>query len=150
MDNTYARAYTEVLEIISHFPKEEYNKIPNEKIQFYRNNMDKDYKYKINPYIDLTEQPISRETNAILVILFRDYFADENQKETLKQILDLNQAKLEKEKSEKYNSEEIFKSAKQKWSYETTPNNEANALVEYKEPFFVKFKKFIFKLLHIN
>ncbi len=150
MDNTYARAYTEVLEIISHFPKDEYDKIPNEKIQFYKNNMDKAYQYKINPYIDLTEQPISRETNAILVILFRDYFADENQKETLKQILDLNQAKLEKEKSEKYNSEEIFKSAKQKWSHETTPNNETNALVEYKEPFFVKFKKFILRLLHIS
>lgn len=150
MDNTYAKAYTEVLEIISHFPKEEYDKIPNEKIQFYKNNMDKTYQYKINPYIDLTEQTISRETNAILVILFRDYFADENQRETLKQILDLNQAKLEKEKSEKYNSAEIFKSAKQKWSYENTPKDETKALVEYKEPFFVKFKNFILKLLHIN
>ena len=34
MTNTYARAYTEVIEILIHFSKEEYNKIPEEKNQF--------------------------------------------------------------------------------------------------------------------
>ena len=44
MINTiYAKAYTEVLEIIRHFPQEEYNKIPKEKIEFYKNNMDKNH-----------------------------------------------------------------------------------------------------------
>ena len=35
--NLYAKAYTEVLEIISYFSKEEYSKIPSEKIEFYEN-----------------------------------------------------------------------------------------------------------------
>ena len=39
MTNAYTRAYTEVLEILSHFSKEEYAKIPTKKIEFYRSNM---------------------------------------------------------------------------------------------------------------
>ena len=46
MTNAYTRAYTEVLEILSHFSKEEYAKIPTKKIEFYRSNMDKKYNYK--------------------------------------------------------------------------------------------------------
>ena len=41
MTNSYAKAYTEVLEILSHFSAEEYSKIPQEKINFYKNNMKK-------------------------------------------------------------------------------------------------------------
>ena len=48
MINTiYAKAYTEVLEIIKHFPEEEYNKIPKEKIEFYKANRDKNYNFTI-------------------------------------------------------------------------------------------------------
>lgn len=85
MINTiYAKAYTEVLEIIKHFPEEEYNKIPKEKIEFYKDNKDKDYVFVINPEIDLSEQNISPEANAIIVNLFRDYFATEEQKVKIK------------------------------------------------------------------
>ena len=48
MINTYAKAYTEVLEILKYFSEEEYSKIPQEKIEFYKNNMDKNYNYNIN------------------------------------------------------------------------------------------------------
>ena len=44
VNSKYAKAYTEVLEIISYFPQEAYNKIPSEKINFYKQNMDKNYK----------------------------------------------------------------------------------------------------------
>ena len=72
MTDTYKRAYTEVLEIINYFPAEEYAKIPNEKIEFYKENMDKEYDFHINPNIDLEKQNISREANAILITLFDD------------------------------------------------------------------------------
>mgnify|MGYP007072994665 FL=1 len=36
MINTYSKAYTEVFEIIKYLPKEEYNKIPKDKIEFYK------------------------------------------------------------------------------------------------------------------
>lgn len=108
MNNLYAKAYTEVLEIINHFSEDEYKKIPKEKIDFYEKHKDRKYDFKINPNIDLAEQNISRKANAILVSLFRDYFATAKQKEILKNLLQQNQEKLEKEKYLKYNHDNIF------------------------------------------
>lgn len=152
INSTYAKAYTEVLEIIKYFPKEEYNKIPKEKIEFYKNNMDKDYSFYINPEIDLSEQNISPEANAIIINLFTDYYATEEQKVKIKEILDLNQKKEEQEKTEKYNPDDIFKNVnKDEHINVETPKNTANtALIEYKESFFTRFKNFIFRILHIN
>ena len=45
MNNTYSLSYVEVLEILKHIPKEDYEKIPKEKIEFYENNKDKNYIY---------------------------------------------------------------------------------------------------------
>ena len=108
MNNLYAKAYTEVLEIINHFSEDEYKKIPKEKIDFYEKHKDRKYDFKINPNIDLAEQNISRKANAILVSLFRDYFATAKQKEILKNLLQQNQEKLEKEKYLKYNPDNMF------------------------------------------
>ena len=152
INSTYAKAYKEVLEIIRYFPEEEYAKIPKEKIEFYKNNMDKDYVFTINPEIDLSEQNISSEANAIIVNLFRDYFATEEQKIKIKEILDLNQKKEEQEKREKYNPDDIFKKTNKakNTDIEMSENHTNTALVEYKESFFTKFKNFIFRILHIN
>jgi len=153
INSTYAKAYTEVLEIIKYFPKEEYNKIPKEKIEFYENNMDKDYVFSIKPEIDLSEQNISPEANAIIVNLFTDYYATEEQKVKIRKILDINQKKEEQETIEKYNPDDIFKKVnnnKETTNIETSENNTNTTLTEYKESFFTRFKNFIFKILHIN
>ena len=152
MNNKYAKAYKEVLEIIKYFPEEEYNKIPKEKIIFYRENMDQNYEFTINPAIDLSEQNISKEANTIIVSLFQDYFATEEQKEKIKEILKSNEVKAEREKRNRYNPDELFKRKNTSKSVHENPDNktEETALVEYKENFFTKFKKFIIKLLHLN
>ena len=106
--NNYPRAYKEVLEIIKHFPKDEYEKIPQDIIKFYEENMDKDYEFSINPSIELSKQGISKEANGIIIRLFQDYFATEKQKETLKRILQLNEIKKDQEKRKKYNPDNIF------------------------------------------
>ena len=108
MKSSYARAYTEVLEIISHFSEEEYKKIPKEKIEFYEKNKDKEYKFKIDSNVDISNQKISQEANAIIILLYREYFATEKQKKILKEILQLNQEKAEIEKKKRYNSNNIF------------------------------------------
>ena len=152
IDSAYSKAYTEVLEIIKYFPEEEYNKIPEEKIEFYKNNMDKDYIFTINPEIDLSEQNISSEANAIIVNLFTDYFATEEQKVIIKEILELNQKKEEEEKSKKYNPDDIFKKVNKEEciNLEATKKSTNTELIEYKESFFTKFKNFILRILHIN
>ena len=144
MTNTYAKAYTEVLEILGQFSIEEYSKIPKEKIDFYKNNMDKDYIYKINPEIDLSQQYISKEANAILISLFRDYFATENQRKTLSNLLNQNQVKLEETKREKYNSNNLFKKNKDNVINEV---EEEKSLVEIKEEKWFKKIFYFFKRL---
>ena len=109
MVNKYERAYTEVLEILKYLPKEEYGKLPKEKIDFYRKNRDKDYLYNINPQLELSKQDISEEANAILVSLFRDYMATEKQKRILKNLLKQNQEKLEETKKAIYDKNNMFK-----------------------------------------
>ena len=127
MTNTYSNAYTEVLEILSHLSKEEYSKIPIDKINFFKNNMNKSYVYKINPEMDLSKQYIYKEANAILICLFRDYFATEKQKKILNNLLTQNQEKIENIKKEKYNSDNIFK------NINTNGIKEQQALVEIKK-----------------
>lgn len=154
MSNNYTKAYKELLEIIKHFPLEEYNKIPKEKIKFYEENMDKNYNFTINPNIDLSEQNISKEAKALIVTLYEDCFATEEQKEKIKEILELNQKKAELEKIEKYNPDDLFKNKKEDVNNNEQENSDENikelSLVEYKENFFTKFKNFILKLLHIK
>lgn len=144
MNNGYSKAYTEVLEIINHFSEEEYNKIPKEKIDFFEENKDKDYNFKIDPNIDLAEQNISQNANAILLTLFRDYFATEKQKEILKNLLQQNQEKIETTKYQKYNPDNIFQDKAEK-----NESKEEVALVEVKTQMWYKkildFFKSIFK-----
>ena len=147
---SYAKAYTEVLEIIKYFPKEEYDKIPAEKIKFYENNMDQDYIFTINPELDLSEQNISPEANAIIINLFTDYFATEEQKSKIKNILEENSQKEELEKRERYNPDNIFKKDIKEEKVEESSTNETVALVEYKESFFKKFINFMKNIFHIG
>lgn len=145
MINAYKRAYTEVIEIIKYFPNEEYAKIPLEKINYYKENMDKDYNFQINPNIELEKQNISREANAILVTLFNDYFATDRQKEILNNLLKQNQQILEEQKQEKYNPSNLFMQSKTQQQNTVTiqENNSENSLIEIKENFFTKFINFI-------
>ena len=96
---TYEMAYVEVLAILKNYlSEEELNQIPKEKIEFFEKNKDHNYIFEINNRLPIEEQNLSEKTNAILVILYRDYFADEQQKETLKQILELNDRIKEQDK----------------------------------------------------
>ena len=83
--------------------------------------------------------------------MYQDYFATEEEKAKINKILELNELKAEQEKRKKYNIEDIFKNKRfEKIEEETVENTESITLVENKETFFKKFKKFIFKLLHIS
>ena len=71
----YSIAYTEVLEILKHMPKKDYNKVPKEKINFYASNCEKEYTYKLNPNVNFNNQKMTEITKAILANLYRDYWA---------------------------------------------------------------------------
>ena len=131
MISNYPKAYKEVLEIIKYLPKEEYERIPKEKIEFFEQNCDNEYNFVFDVSKTLEEQEFLRETNAIIVTLFRDYFASDTQKEKLERILVANEQKYQEELKKKYNPDDIFK--KQEKVYQKPIENENMQMIEVKE-----------------
>ena len=135
----YRVAYTEVVEILKYVPDEDVQKIPEEKLVFYKNNMDNEYTYKLDMTKEFEEQEMSEITKAILANIFRDYWATPYQKEKIEAKEKYDLEKLEEEKREQYNPDNIFKNKKEETFEENT-----NLPVEIKkETFFKKLISFI-------
>ena len=121
VDNKYAVAYSEVLEILKHIPTEDYNKIPRSKIELFETNADNEYKFNYDPRKTLEEQDVSNITKGIIILLFRDYWATEIQRNKIVSKQNYDRVKLEEKKKEKYNPDNIF------------INNHKNSLVDIPE-----------------
>ena len=131
----YKIAYSEVLEILKYISKEEFNKIPQDMLEMFKANAINNNEFVYNPRKTLQEQNVSETARTIIAILFRDYWATENQKE---KILKKQNYDREKIKEEMYNTNNIFKK-------HNTQQNEAYiknevAMIEYKESIFTKIK----------
>lgn len=131
----YKIAYSEVLEILKYISKEEFNKVPQDMLEMFKANAINNNEFVYNPRKTLQEQNVSETARTIIAILFRDYWATENQKE---KILKKQNYDREKIKEEMYNTNNIFKK-------HNTQQNEAYiknevAMIEYKESIFTKIK----------
>ena len=132
MVNTeYKIAYTEVLEILKYISKEEFNKVPQDMLEMFKTNASNENQFIYDPNKTLQEQNVSEIARAIIAILFRDYWATENQKQKI-----LNKQNLDREKmrEEMYSPDNIF----QKHNIQHKENSTTNevAIVEYKESIF--------------
>ena len=102
--------------------------------------MKKNYEYSIDPDIDLSKQYISKEANAILISIFRDYFANDSQRQTLNNLLNQNQKEYENIIKEKYNPNNIFVNNNRN----VTENRKRLALVEINDmKWYTKVWRFI-------
>lgn len=108
VNDTYECSYVEVLEILKYIPREEYEKIPKDYIKFYNENKDKNYKYKYNKNSPKT----LRKTDAIIIYLYKNYIASNEEKDRIEKSLKLNSQRAEIEKRKKYNLDNIFKKNK--------------------------------------
>lgn len=104
----YANAYTEVLEILSKMSKNDYNKIPRDMIQVFEIYSNKEYAFEYDFKKDFDQQGISKRAKLILAILFRDYWANDNQREKIIAKQNYDRQKLEEEKRKIYNTN-VFK-----------------------------------------
>lgn len=78
------QAYSEVYNIINHFEKELYAKIPQSFINAIKKNRDLNYKVNIDYTKTINEQELLRETRVILSLIYRDYLCtDEQRKEII-------------------------------------------------------------------
>ena len=133
----YANAYTEVLEILNYIPKEDFNKIPQDLISMYKEKCNKGYNFYYNPDITLDKQNVSKRAMAIIVVLFRDYWATKEQREKIIAKQNYDMEKSEKMKLEKFNPDDLF--------YKKTDYEENKiAVVELKKKsFFEKVSSFL-------
>ncbi|MBR0427770.1 MAG: hypothetical protein IJK18_06200 [Clostridia bacterium] len=146
MNNKYAKAYREVMEIIKYLPEKEYCRIPKETIDFYEKEMDHNYDFSFDPQKDLSKQNLLKETKAIIIALFQDFFATDEEKKEIDEILNENELRNEQEKSEKYKFDEIFNKNAGKKNIQI--DKQETELIKQKEGFFIRLKKFICRLLH--
>ena len=140
----YANAYSEVLEILKYISKEDYEKIPNSKIELFETNHNKEYIFKYNPNKTLDEQNVSKTAKAIIAILFRDYWATEIQKEKIIIKQNYDRKQLEEKKKERYNSDNLFKNNEKKINLDGTKQEQKLALIEINN---IKWYKKVWKFI---
>lgn len=132
----YANAYSEVLGILKFISKEDYDKIPESKIELFKVNSNKEYNFVYNPEKTLEEQNVSKRARAIIGLLFRDYWATEVQREKIINKQKNDRLILEEEKKSLYDVENIFK--KRNTSNEEQVKEEVTEMIVYKENFITK------------
>lgn len=109
----YAKAYTELLEILKYFSKESLEKLPKENIEMYNLEKDKNYNYTYNEELELDEQNISKLTIILIANLYIQYLASEEERNAIKERDKKELEILENQKREMYNPDKIFENRKQ-------------------------------------
>lgn len=133
------REYNEVVEILNHVPKEDYYKLPKDMIDMFKANIEPNYYFEFDTKKTLDEQNVSKDARTIIAILFRDYWATEEQRKRIIAKENYDKQKIEEEKREKYQFS--FEDRKQKIKEKNT------YMTEIKEEKW--YKKIINKLLNI-
>ena len=126
-------ALTEVYEILKVTPIELTSKIPTKFRKMVEDNRARDYRFNLEEPFD--ERDLKQETIVILGLIYRDFFADPEEREEL-QLKDKEEIKrVEEEMNKQYDMNTIFqqRNAKNKKNEE-----EETDLILYKEQNFFK------------
>lgn len=107
----------ELITILNFLPKEYFEKIPNQEIQYLKNIKNDEYSVNIQNVEDINRNNVSRETKKYLTYIFIHYLANEEEKREYEIIMKENEKRYEKELREKYNVENIFKDRKQNGNF---------------------------------
>lgn len=109
MDIDQTEAYSEVLVILENMEDEYKNKVPQELINFFKRNEAKEYVFKLDNSIPLTEQRIKEKTLSLLAILNLNYWCSiDERKELIKKYSD-NERKFRKEVDIKYHVDKLLR-----------------------------------------
>lgn len=125
--------------ILDHLSKSDYEKIPKKLIETIKKNKDNKYTWEYDETKELKKQNLNIDTIAILSYINMQFLLNEEQKNYMKQIYNKNEQELEKEKINKYNSNEIFK--------KSNNNKDTSMIVVEKEKWYNKILKKIKKIL---
>lgn len=145
IDNIYRNAFKEVYDILQNTEDELVEKIPDRFINFIKENMNVDYKTDIREDIEIDKQKLLKETEAILSLIYRSYWATNEEKKEFA-IKDEQEYKGKKEKEE-YQGKDIYEIfEKRKNINKVTLDN--NLMVIEKESFIKKIFNKILSIIH--
>ena len=142
----YSEAITETLDILKHTKKEDVDKISTKFMEYLRANASKTYKPELDHSKKIKDMKLKKKTKAILAIIYRNFWCNEEQKKEFDIILNNNEIEYQKVLKEMYNPDCLFE--KRIKSMEEKKTDEV-VMMEYKESIFKRFMnkiKNIFKI----
>ena len=141
----YQIAYSEVLEILKYVPKEEYEKIDKEKLAFYERNKKQDYIFNYDVNKTLDEQGVSKIAKVIISIIYRDYWASDEERNEILEMQNKMRKNLKEKTQIDFDPNIAFKKNVEEENIVKESIN--NQITEYKKENF--FQKLINKIKNI-
>lgn len=153
MIENYPKAYTEVLEILKYMPKEDVDKIPKKMLDTFEYKRDKNHNFTIDENQDFSKLKILDETEAIIVNIFKDYWATPEQKTKIQAKMQNDIKIIEEEKKAKFNSDVFKKKEIAELENEVQKDNNINnnlPMEVKKQKFYEKVINFLKNIFHID
>ena len=145
IDNVYKNSLKEVYDILENTESALLEKIPQKFMNFIKENMNISYKTNVNPEIELAKQPLLKETESILALIYRSYWATDSEKQEF-YFKDKNEfINNEELKSQEYQGKDVYKVFEERKNIDKITLN--NNLMVIKEEGF--WKRFFKKILNI-
>lgn len=145
IDNVYKNALKEVYDILENTESSLLEKIPQKFLSFIKENMNTSYKSNINFEIAISKQPLLKETESILALIYRSYWATDTEKQEF-YLKDKNEfINNEELKSQEYQGKDVYKVFEERKNIDKITLN--NNLMVIKEEGF--WKRFFKKILNI-
>ena len=141
MNLGYSEAAVEVLDILDHTREEDVERIPKKFVNFLKEQSSKTYKSTLDHSKTIKEMNLKPKTQALLGIIYLNYWADEEGKKAFKTKIKENEKQYQQELSEKYNVDNLFKKS------ENNIQETTQLPVVVKEETFIQ--KIINKIKHI-
>ncbi len=114
ISNLNSKTATELYKILSFLNKKDLEKIPKEEREYIEKLKDNTMTSKINNVSDIRIEKIDEETKGYLAYIFLNYLASEEEKAEYINIINENEARFQKELSEKYDIQKKFNDIKNK------------------------------------
>lgn len=109
MQELSKKAVSQVIDVLSHSEKNIVDRIPKNFVNFLMENEDKSYIPNINYADEKWENTLEDDAKGLLALIYRDYIADKDERETLILLEKQEEIERRKKQEEKYDVKKIFK-----------------------------------------
>ena len=145
IDEAYRNSFKEVYVILENTENKLLSKIPTNFMNFIKDNMNNDYETNIDPSVDIDKQKLLNETEAILSLIYRSYWATDEERKEFEVQDQKDFIENEEKKKEEYPVKDIYQIFEERKNINKIAIDN-NLIVIKKENF---IKRFFKKILNI-